>query len=165
MNRILARAHEAVHRAPRAIFVVAAIAHAGLITFLSHVPGDRMPSAGYLASIFFNLAHAPFFGWLAFLTALSLAGREPTHRYRLGSRGAILAAALSFGFGVFDEWHQSFVSGRSSDPTDLVTDLAGIGFGVIAARVVLEGEAPDRTQLCAAAACVLAAVAAAVVAS
>jgi VanZ family protein len=159
------RVGSAIRSIPRAAFVVAALAHAGLISFLSHVPGDRMPSHGFLMSVFFNLAHAPLFGVLAFLVASSLAQRDAAGRRRLPAGRAALAAASALCFGFFDEWHQSFVSGRSSDPTDLVTDLAGIVFGVLLAHALLEARPPGRASICAAASCVIVAVAAAAVAA
>ena len=48
---------------------------------------------------------------------------------------SIIPALLSLGFcslyGVTDEWHQSFVSGRTSDITDWAADTIGAGIAVI----------------------------------
>jgi hypothetical protein len=45
---------------------------------------------------------------------------------RLGTlRAAVVAAAIAGAYGATDEWHQSFVPGRSADPLDLAADVAG----------------------------------------
>jgi VanZ family protein len=38
---------------------------------------------------------------------------------------ALTATLLATAYGVTDEYHQSFVPGRTSDPLDVVKDLAG----------------------------------------
>lgn len=40
-------------------------------------------------------------------------------------RAALLGACLAALYALTDEWHQSFVPGRSLDPADLVADVAG----------------------------------------
>lgn len=44
----------------------------------------------------------------------------------LGARGLPLAAAICLLYAISDEYHQSFVPGRDSDPLDVLTDAAGI---------------------------------------
>lgn len=46
--------------------------------------------------------------------------------------GLLLATALAAGFGAVDEWHQSFVPGRSADVLDLLADLLGAVAGAAA---------------------------------
>lgn len=41
------------------------------------------------------------------------------------SRRAIIAVGLATLYGFVDEWHQSFVPGRTPDGFDIVTDLVG----------------------------------------
>lgn len=48
------------------------------------------------------------------------------------SRAVVAAVALSVAYGVFDEWHQSFVSGRSSELRDVMSDLTGAAAAAIA---------------------------------
>ncbi len=38
--------------------------------------------------------------------------------------------ALAVGYGVVDEWHQSYVPGRHADPLDLVADALGAAFAL-----------------------------------
>src|SRR5436190_5232358 len=40
------------------------------------------------------------------------------------------ALAITAAYGVFDEWHQSFVPGRCASLIDVVLDVAGAAFGV-----------------------------------
>ena len=47
-----------------------------------------------------------------------------------GWRGAGWALLLASAYGASDEWHQSFVPGRSSDVFDWVADTAGAALGV-----------------------------------
>jgi VanZ family protein len=44
----------------------------------------------------------------------------------LGYRRAALAAAVTIGYAVTDEYHQSFVAGRHGTPVDVLIDAAGI---------------------------------------
>ena len=39
--------------------------------------------------------------------------------------------AVGIAYGAIDEWHQSFVPGRSPDPWDFLVDLAGVTFGYV----------------------------------
>src|SRR5215212_11635254 len=52
---------------------------------------------------------------------------------RLGGvtwRAALAAIVLATTYGVSDEWHQSFVPGRSPDRYDVVADCVGATVGV-----------------------------------
>jgi VanZ family protein len=54
----------------------------------------------------------------------------------LGRRALVAAAAISLAYAISDEYHQSFVEGRDSDPLDVLVDGAGIAFALslVAAR-------------------------------
>jgi len=55
-----------------------------------------------------------------------------------GSRwSVILAAAAGSGYGATDEWHQSFVPGRSCDPFDWMADTVGALVGAVVAVLLL----------------------------
>lgn len=47
---------------------------------------------------------------------------------------ALLSLALGSLYGVSDEWHQSFVAGRSSDAVDWLADTVGVGLAVFLAH-------------------------------
>jgi VanZ family protein len=51
-------------------------------------------------------------------------------------RRAALAVALATAYGVTDEWHQSFVPGRSPEAADVLADAAGATLGVALAVAV-----------------------------
>ncbi len=78
-----------------------------------------------------NLLHVPAYALLAASWDLALPQRR---RWR----GAILIFALTLGYGIFDEWHQSFVPGRESSAADLLRDAVGAGLGLwLSNRVML----------------------------
>jgi VanZ family protein len=116
--------NECLARIPRGIFVVLAILHAGFLSVLSHFPGDDLPSGGFWWSFAFNLAHAPLHGGLAFLVALAALDRSG-ERPRLTPRAVAVTLVVVLAFAWIDEWHQSHVALRSSDPRDVVTDACG----------------------------------------
>lgn len=77
-----------------------------------------------------NLLHVPAYGLLAASWCLAL----PAHR---GWRPALLIWMLTLGYGVLDEWHQSFVPGRLASGADLLRDAVGGGLGLWLSRRML----------------------------
>jgi VanZ family protein len=69
-----------------------------------------------------KLAHAAIYGLLAYLAARAFATLPRAAEARLTSAAAVLFAAF---YGFTDEFHQTFVPGRSADLWDLAADLAG----------------------------------------
>jgi VanZ family protein len=59
----------------------------------------------------------------------------------LGRRALAAAAAISFLYAISDEYHQSFVEGRDSDPLDVLVDSLGIAAAVFASKLVIERKA------------------------
>ncbi len=55
----------------------------------------------------------------------------------LGRRAFVVAAAISLLYAITDEYHQSFVPGRDSDPLDVLVDALGITAGLLVVRAVL----------------------------
>jgi VanZ family protein len=49
----------------------------------------------------------------------------------IAARTAVLATLLATAYGVTDEYHQSFVPGRTSDPADVGKDFAGAALGAL----------------------------------
>lgn len=74
-------------------------------------------------------AHA--FGYLGFgiVIARALAGGLPP---RLTLAQVLIGLAIASLYGVTDEWHQSFVAGRSSDVLDWYSDTIGSALGLLA---------------------------------
>ena len=98
-----------------------ALAWAGVIFFVSAQPKetfDRLGLTGHLLSIG---GHFISFGLLMFLTALALYyGSKLPSKYILVT--AFVLVAL---YGLSDEYHQSFVPGRTATLWDWLVDLLG----------------------------------------
>ncbi len=88
----------------------------GLIFFLSAQPDFPHPEVGWLENLIGIGAHMFLFGVLALLWARALQGRHRT---------LLFAFLLTMLYAFLDEFHQSFVPGRTADPLDLVYDGLG----------------------------------------
>jgi VanZ family protein len=104
----------ALARAPVPLALMAAI-------FYFSAQPDPGVDAGDAGQI---LAHAGEYLLLTVLWAWALAPA-------LGRRALIAAAAISLGYAISDEVHQSYVEGRDSDPLDVLADAAGIAIGAL----------------------------------
>jgi VanZ family protein len=105
----------------------------GLIFFLSAQASDPIDRAWWDV-LLRKLAHFTEYAVLTVLWWRALRG--------LGSRFPLLTAmAISLGYAATDEFHQTFVDGRTGTPVDVLIDSLGI---VVAAAViaVLELRAP-----------------------
>lgn len=72
------------------------------------------------------LTHGAAYLVLGGLAARALAGGLGA---RLSVAQAVLAVAIASAYGVSDEYHQSFVPERESDPLDVLKDFAGACVG------------------------------------
>ncbi len=107
-----------------------------LLTKASHILDlgmDAAQIAHYSAALQFyirKLAHITEY----FLLAVSVA--LPLYVYRLRGFWLLLAAGtFCVGFACLDEYHQSFVSGRSASLRDVGIDSIGIFAGIYATRI------------------------------
>ena len=102
-------------------FTLLALAYMGGIYWFSSISdfgvGEEVPSI-QLAS---NLFHIPLYAGLAFCFLRAISGGVGNS---WGVDGLTLLGTLAY--GVFDEWHQSFVPGRYASVSDILLDLAGI---------------------------------------
>ena len=91
------------------------------IYWLSSIPdlGTRQRPLMDLAQ---NIGHAPLYAVLAFLVLKSCSG-IPASSWPL--KAAVLLAGAAW--AALDEWHQSFVPGRSCSLGDFLVDLIGMG--------------------------------------
>ncbi len=105
--------------------VLAPLALMALIFYLS-ADSDPGPDLAAFTGV---IAHFSEYAALAALWAWALL---PV----LGRRALLAAAAISFLYALSDEYHQSFVAGRDSDPLDIVVDSLGIVTALIVARVL-----------------------------
>ncbi|MBW3628730.1 MAG: VanZ family protein [Gemmatimonadetes bacterium] len=94
-----------------------ALAWAALIFLLSARP--TVPVALELGSD--KVAH-----FLAYAVLGALLARGQSRSGMSAASACVLGAA----YGASDEWHQSYVPGRSADPFDWVADTAGVIAGV-----------------------------------
>ncbi len=104
----------------RAGRVVAAIAWCGVIFAASSRPDLRVADDDLLDFVLRKCAHMFVFGLLAILVA-RIAGDG--WQRRLGVLAAAWCATLAWACS--DEWHQTFVDGRSGAVSDVAFDMVG----------------------------------------
>lgn len=95
----------------------------GLIFYLSAQPDFPRPQSDLLEDLLGIGAHMFLFGVLAVLWARAMQGQRRT---------LVLAFLLTMIYALLDEFHQSFVPGRTADPLDLVFDGVGAAIGLTA---------------------------------
>ncbi len=119
----------------------AAIALPLLVTatlyWLSSIPGIPLPDDATHYALFQwispslqNALHVPAYAALAWAWHWALGAwlRSP-------STQTIYACMIASAYGIFDEWHQSFVPGRYGSFGDVTLDVVGVVFGLwLAAR-------------------------------
>ncbi len=89
------------------------------IFVLSALPASRIPSFGPYDVYFKKVGHAIGYGLLAVSYYYALPTRLPRFvRWWM-------ALGLSLGFAISDEFHQSFVSGRTASLRDVAIDALG----------------------------------------
>ena len=92
----------------------------GAIFYLSAQPDLPGPPGPLLDSLLKKGAHFVTYAVLAFLWWRALSRGRMTRRAALGT-----AFAITVAYGISDEFHQSFVPGRSPSPQDVLIDTAG----------------------------------------
>jgi VanZ family protein len=97
----------------------------GLIFFLSAQP-DLDSGLGALDFVLRKLAHATEFALLTLLWAWAIRPLTP--------RSALPAALIALAYAASDEYHQTFVTGRSGSPVDVAIDAAGVLLALAALR-------------------------------
>ncbi len=111
-----------------------ALAYAGLIFYFSSRPATGLPRFWFMK--YDKVLHAGEYFWFGVLLAFALRGGGLS----LG-RACLLAVAIAVAWGVTDEYHQTFVPGRSgNDLGDLAADTVGAALGSAAFAFV-----PRRT--------------------
>jgi VanZ family protein len=115
---------------------VPVVIYMGAIFYLSSLHQAPLP-----AGVGDKPAHAAGYFGLGFVVARALAGGVPP---RLALPQIVIGLAIASAYGVTDEWHQSFVAGRSADVNDWYADSIGAAlalgacwaWGIISARDV-----------------------------
>jgi VanZ family protein len=104
---------------------LAPLALMGLIFFLSAQP-DLDSGLGTLDFVLRKLAHATEYALLTILWAWAL---RPAVTWNVPA-----AAAIAFLYAVSDEFHQTFVEGRTGSPIDVLVDAAGVVIAIALLR-------------------------------
>ncbi len=73
----------------------------------------------------FHVIEYGIFGWLLTRAICFSFPRKP---FTFMASAAFFLGVL---YGASDEWHQSFVPNRDSNPRDLVADTVGVGLGIV----------------------------------
>lgn len=128
-------------RAGRWRFWLPAIAVMAVIFVLSSQSGLRVSEDPDVDRPFRVTGHLLAFATLAACLLLAFSrGQRPR------ARDAVMAYGLTLLFALSDEWHQSFVPGRSGRLDDVVTDAIGALLGLGVAWVVLTVTAARRER-------------------
>jgi VanZ family protein len=107
----------------RNLFLLCALGWAGVIFYLSHLPGADIPPMFYGED---KLIHAFVFGILGIFTLGAMKTRADGYR----AFQPWLAVTLVTAYGVLDEFHQHFVPGRTPDIHDVMADAVGGMLGI-----------------------------------
>ncbi len=113
-------------RASGSLFILGAVCYFGLISILSHIPGEILEALDW--NIWDKAAHFIAYLPLGFLAAMGMS-RHPLHLTRRMT--VIVGVVLVAAFGAVDEFHQSFVPGRFVDSSDALADAFGGSLGVV----------------------------------
>ena len=105
------------------------VAHMALI-FVASSTADPDPLPGRFLD---KVLHLGVYAVLGALFARALAGGRLTAATRVH---ALLAVVLSTLYGITDEWHQSFVPGRTPDAMDVAADALGACLGALGVLVL-----------------------------
>jgi len=100
----------------------------GTIFFLSHQPGDSLYMPSFIPG-FDKIAHM---GVYAVLATTVLYAFQPELRNGRMLIFLLATVAICFVYGIGDEFHQSFIPGRSVSAADVVADTLGAVVACIA---------------------------------
>jgi VanZ family protein len=90
-------------------------------------PGER---GSFIRDLFNYGSHAVIYGVLALLARRDLLYRAAALPGWLTARPRVTAALFALTWGLLDEWHQSYIPGRTASPWDALTDLVGASLGL-----------------------------------
>ena len=96
---------------------------AGLIFYLSSLPGSTLPSPFFTAD---KLFHLGVYAMLGFLVARALGYYGWARRFVM-----VLSVLICFLYALSDEFHQSFVPDRTSSFMDVAADTVGACIGIV----------------------------------
>jgi len=109
------------------LYTVPAVLWALAIFAFSSVPSEDLPKLAILSQD--KLLHLTAYLGFGFLLERAFRHQRVFPRLARQSKlAAILCAAI---YGMSDEFHQSFVPGRSMDPWDLLADVLGVVLAMV----------------------------------
>jgi VanZ family protein len=88
-----------------------------------------------------KVLHAGGYGLLGILFYRAYRSRWPNASGWTMANASLLSAAV---YGLSDEFHQYFVTGRSADPWDWLADTIGAVLGVVAVHVLMSCKTANR---------------------
>lgn len=127
----------------RALFLfywLPVLAYAALILLLSSLPGDTIPATFPFVDKVAHMLEYSLFGLLT--------GRAIRFTWQGGGRVVMSLAAVGIGagMGLLDEFYQSTVPGRTSDPLDWLVDVLAVTAAVVVTQLVPARSLRNRTQ-------------------
>jgi VanZ family protein len=130
-----------ISRARLAALLLPPLLAMGVIFVLSAQPGDEIDRAWW-DIVLRKLAHVTEYAVLTALWWRALRG--------IGLRFPLaLAIGISLGYAATDEFHQTFVDGRTGTPVDVLIDSIGIAITAIAITLRRLRATPDSRALAA----------------
>jgi VanZ family protein len=113
-------------------WAVVTIGYMAWIFYLSSLPGSATGPNTPFWRFVSNVGHVPLFAGLGLCLAMALA------RWPWPSRG-MATLVLGLAYAIFDEWHQSWIPGRSGSVYDVLLDGVGILLAILAIWSVSSG--------------------------
>ena len=102
-----------------------AVLYSGIIFYVSSIPNLKAPLSGLQFDKIYHCLEYTVFGYLIH-RAIRLTSPNMVIKVSLAA-----VVAISFFYGLSDEWHQSFVLGRSSSLADAIADTIGGTMGAL----------------------------------
>lgn len=104
-----------------------AIVYAGAIFYGSSIPApDLPPVVGMISD---KILHVMEYAGFAFLLHQTFSRQR--RWYAISQNAVLLAVFIAMVYGATDEFHQSFVPGRSTELNDWIADSVGAVIGVL----------------------------------
>jgi VanZ family protein len=127
----------AISRTRLAALLLPPLLAMGVIFLLSAQPSDHVDRAWW-DILLRKLAHVTEYAALTALWWRALCGLGMRFRLSLA-----LAIAISLGYAATDEFHQTFVDGRTGTPVDVLIDSIGMALAATAITIRRLRAAPD----------------------
>ena len=116
-------------------YLLLGLLNISLIAYVSSIPDHSLWGDGSLNKrIISNLAHIPAYALLTFLWLRAFDRKKYGSHFPIANTLILIGLVL---FAVSDEFHQSFVPGRTASLMDVGLDLVGIFLGLSVSQLSL----------------------------